>query len=88
MQRNEALVTHPTRQLGMEILRFVWCEAFPEGVRMIGCICDDGDAGVPQGHAVICVVSPADAPPIARRMTAMEARLEQRYTRQQIEQPR
>jgi hypothetical protein len=63
----------------MEILHFVRCESFPEGVRMLGCIADEG-------HAVIWLVYPTSAPPIARRMTAMEARLvQQRYTRQQIE---
>ena len=63
----------------MEILHFVRCESFPEGVRLFGCIVDEG-------HAVICVVYPTNAPPIARRMTAMEARLvQQRYAHQQIE---
>src|SRR5512140_740236 len=72
--------------MDMEILRFVRCESFPEGVRMLGCICDEGAAGASQGGAVLWVVYPTDTPPIARRMTAMEARLvQQRYTRQQIE---
>ena len=46
---------------------------------MLGCIADEG-------HAVIWVVYPTDAPPIARQMTAADARIvQQRYTRQQIE---
>ena len=70
----------------MEILRFVRCESFPEGVRMFGCICDEGAAGNPQDEAVLWAVHPMDTPPIVRRMNAMEARLvQQRYTRQQLE---
>ena len=70
----------------MELLRFVRCKSFPEGVRMFGCICDEGAAGDSQGEAVLWVVFSTDAPPIVRRMNAMEARLVQRrYMGQQIE---
>ena len=70
----------------MEILRFVRCESFPEGVRMLGCICDEGAASDSQGEAVLWVIYPTDAPPLVRRMNAMEARLvQQRYMGQQIE---
>jgi hypothetical protein len=67
----------------MEILRFVRCESFPEGVRLVGCI---GDEGNPQGQAVIWEVPETNAQPVARVMTAAEARLvQQRYMKQQIE---
>ena len=66
----------------MEILRFVRCESFPEEMRMLGCICDEEASCDPQVQAaVLWVISPTDTPPIARRMTAADARLvQQRYT--------
>lgn len=70
----------------MEILRFVRCESFPEGARILGCICDEGAASDSQCEAVVWVVYPTGAPPIVRRMNAMEARLvQQRYMGQQID---
>ena len=85
-QWREALWTLTTQGgVDMEILRFVRCESFPEGVRMFGCICDEGTVSDSQGEAVLWVVYPTDAPPIVRRMNAMEARLvQQRYMGQQI----
>ena len=72
----------------MELLRFIRCESFPEGVRLIGCIGDEGapETSSQQNQAVIWEVSATDAEPIARVMSAEEARLVQRrYMRQQIE---
>lgn len=67
----------------MEILRFVRCESFPEGVCLVGCI---GDESNPQGQAVIWEIPATNAQPVAKVMTAAEARLvQQRYTKQQIE---
>jgi hypothetical protein len=67
----------------MEILHFVRFESFPEAVRLVGCIVDEGN---PQGQAVIWEVPATDAEPIARVMTTAEARLvHRRYMRQQIE---
>lgn len=67
----------------MEILRFVGCESFPEGVRLVGCIGGESD---PQDQAVIWEVPATNAQPVARVMTAAEARLvQQRYMKQQIE---
>ena len=66
----------------MEILRFVRCESFPEGVRLVGCIGDEGNL---QDQAVIWEVPETNAQPVARVMTAAEARLvQQRYMKQQI----
>ena len=66
----------------MEILRFVRCESFPEGVRLVGCI---GDESNPQGLAVIWEVPETNAQPVARVMTAAEACLVQhRYMKQQL----
>jgi hypothetical protein len=63
----------------MEVLRFVRCESFPEAVRILGCIGDDG-------KAILWIVPSTSAPPIARQMTSAEARLvQQRYMRQQLE---
>ena len=67
----------------MEILRFVRCDSFPEGVRLVGCI---GDEKNPPGQAVIWEIPATDAEPVARVMTGAEARLVQRrYMRQQME---
>src|SRR5215831_14898889 len=69
------------QRLCMEILRFVGCDSFPEGVRLVGCIGDEGNP-----HAVIWEVPATNAQPVARVMTAAEARLvQQRYMKQQIE---
>ena len=63
--------------VGMEILRFVRCESFPEGVHMVGCIGEEGEA-------IIWVIPSTDAPTIAMRVTAAETLLvQQRYTRRQ-----
>ena len=71
----------------MEILRFVRCDSFPEGARLVGCIREEiVDEKNPQGQAVIWEIPATDAEPVARVMTAAEARLVQRrYIRQQME---
>ena len=70
----------------MEVLRFVRCGSFPEGVLMFGCIGDEGASGDPRGHAVLWVVYSTTQSPMVMRMTATEARLvQQRYARQQVE---
>ena len=76
----------------MEILRFVRCDSFPEAMCLVGCIVDEVDpktSSAPsnhQGQAVIWEVPATNAEPIARILTAAEARqVQRRYMIQQKE---